>query len=387
MWYFRTPEIVFGEDALSHLDELEGRRAFIVTDPTLASLGFVEVIQKHLRAAGMESAVFAEVEPDPSLQTVRRGAQAMREFGPDWIIGLGGGSSMDAAKAMWFLYENPEADPAGINPFDKLGLRRKARLITIPTTSGTGAETTWYLVLTDLESRRKLALLNPEIMPDIAIVDPSLVIKLPPQITADTGMDALTHAVEAYISTWHNDFSDGLCLKAIQLIFEYLPRAYADGSDAEAREKMHNAATIAGMAFGNSVTGLAHAMGHTMGAVWHVPHGRAVGLALPYVLEFTSAEAGVRLAEIVCFLGMEPAPIERAAYVLAHRIRELMHGLGQPVTLPELGISADDFESALAELTEKTELDASALTNARMATTAEIERLYRYAFAGKEVDF
>jgi alcohol dehydrogenase class IV len=387
MWYFRTPEIVFGEDALSHLDELEGQRAFIVTDSTLANLGFVDIVKKHLAAAGIESAVFAEVEPDPSLQTVRQGAQAMQEFAPDWVIGLGGGSSMDAAKAMWFLYEKPEADPAEINPFDRPGLRQKARLIAIPTTSGTGAEVTWYLVLTDLEARRKLALLNPEILPDIAIVDPSLVTELPPQVTADTGMDALVHAVEAYISTWRNDFSDGLCLRAIQLVFEYLPRAYVDGNDAEAREKMHNAGTIAGIAFGNSVTGLAHAMGHTLGAAWHIPHGRAVGLALPYVLEFTRKEAGERLAEMICFLGMEPVPVERAAYALADSIRELMREIGQPVTVMELGISADDFKDLLPELTEKTELDASALTNARIATTEEVERLYRYAFEGKAIDF
>jgi alcohol dehydrogenase class IV len=193
---------------------------------------------------------------------VKRGAAAMSQYGPDWVIGLGGGSAMDAAKAMWVLYECPDMEPEEINPMIPLGLRQKARLIAIPTTSGTGAEVTWVVILTDTEDRRKLVLGSRENVADIAIVDPALVVKLPPQITADTGMDALSHAIEGYTSAWHNDFSDGLCLKAIQMVFDYLPRAYADGDDKEAREKMHSAATIAGLGFGNSMGALAHAMGH-----------------------------------------------------------------------------------------------------------------------------
>jgi Alcohol dehydrogenase, class IV len=212
MWYFVSPQIVFGEGALDALDELEGRRALIVTDATLVQLGIVEKVLVHLKNAGLEVRVFDEVEPDPSVATVLRGAEVARAFEPDWIIGLGGGSPMDAAKAIWILYERPDLHPAEINPFVRLGLRQKARLITIPTTSGTGAEITWAIVLTDTEEQRKMGLGNRENVADMAIVDPALTVGMPPRLTADTGMDALTHAVEGYTCTWHNDISDGLCI-------------------------------------------------------------------------------------------------------------------------------------------------------------------------------
>ena len=290
MWFFNSPEIVFGEESLSYLEQLEGKRAFIVTDAVIARLGHVARVKEALQAAGFDVAVFDGVEPDPSIETARAGAAAMTEFQPDWIVGLGGGSSLDAAKAMWILYERPDIDPEGINPIEKLGLRRKARFLAIPTTSGTGSEATWAIVLTNVAERRKLGLGSREAMPDIAILDPSFVMSMPPRVTADTGMDALTHAIEGFTCQWHNDFSDGPCLKAAQLVFEYLPRAYTDGNDLEARTKMHNAACIAGMGFGNSSASLAHGMGHALGGVFHVPHGRAVSLFLPYVIEFCAAD-------------------------------------------------------------------------------------------------
>ena len=388
MWYFNSPEVVYGEDALSHLDTLRGERAFIVTDPTILKLGLVDVVKEHLTAAGMQVAVFAEVESDPSLQTVRRGAEVMRDFAPDWIIGLGGGSSMDAAKAMWILYERPDLDPAEINPFVEFGLRQKARLIAIPTTSGTGAETTWAIVLTDTEEQRKLGLGSRESLADIAIVDPALVANLPPRITADTGMDALTHAVEGYTSAWRNDFCDGLCLKAIQLIFEYLPRAYASGGDdRQAREKMHNAACIAGLGFGNSMAALAHALGHALGGVFHVPHGRAVGLFLPYTIEFTVRGGGTRYAEIARFLGLPAGDEAEGAANLVQDIRDLARRIDQPLTIRELGIAQGDFEAALAKLVANAETDTSMVTCARMPNTGQSEQLFRYAYEGKKVDF
>jgi alcohol dehydrogenase class IV len=274
MWYFDSPKVVFGEGALAHLQEIEGRRALIVSDENMVALGFVKTAQDHLAKAGMESTLFSKVEPDPSLETVIRGAQAMTDYKPDWIVGLGGGSCMDAAKAMWVLYERPDLKPEAINPVETLGLGQKARLIAIPTTAGTGAEVTWMIVLTDTQEERKLGLGSRENLADIAIVDPSLSKDMPPRLTADTGLDALTHALEGYVSTWGNDFSDGLCLKATGLIFRHLPRVYEDGSDEEAREKMANAATLAGLGFGNSMAGLAHSMGHALGGVFHTPHGR-----------------------------------------------------------------------------------------------------------------
>jgi alcohol dehydrogenase class IV len=386
MWYFNSPLIVFGEDALSELASIEGHHAFIVTDANIARLGYVEMVAEKLAAAGLQYQVFAEVEPDPCLETVKRGAELMRQYEPDWIIGLGGGSSMDAAKAMWVLYEHPELVPEEINPIVPLKLRQKARLITIPTTSGTGADVTWAIVLTDTAEQRKLALGSRENMADMAIVDPALVAGLPPQITADTGMDVLTHAVEGYTTSWHTDFSDGLCLKAIQLVFDYLPRAVADGKDKEARERMHNAATIAGLGFGNSLAAVAHAMGHSLGAVFHMAHGRAVGLALPYTIEFTGEAMAERYADIARFVGMT-CNSQEAPHLLAQKIRELAKSIGQPVSLQEMGISAEQFEAALPKLVENAETDATLVTSARIPDSAEVQRLYRYMFAGKPVDF
>ena len=387
MWYFNSPLIVFGEEALSELASIEGHRAFIVTDANIARLGLVEPVAEQLAAAGLQHQVFAEVEPDPCLETVKRGAELMRQYQPDWIIGLGGGSSMDAAKAMWVLYEHPEMVPEEINPVVPMKLRQKARLITIPTTSGTGADVTWAIVLTDAAEQRKLALGSRENMADMAIVDPVFVAGLPSQISAETGMDALTHAVEGYTTSWHNDFCDGLCLKAIQLVFDYLPRSVADSNDQEARERMHNAATIAGLGFGNSLAATAHALGHSLGAVFHTPHGRAVGLALPYTVEFTGEAMAERYADIARLLGMACGSPQEAPSLLAQKIRELATSIGQPLSLQEMGISAEQFEAALPKLVENAESDATLVTSARIPDSAEVQRLYRYIFAGKPVDF
>jgi len=387
MWYFNSPLIVFGEGAVNELASIEGQRAFIVTDANIARLGYVDVIGQQLQAAGLEYRVFAEVEPDPSVETVRRGAEQMRQYAPDWIIGLGGGSSMDAAKAMWVIYEHPEMVPEEINPIVPLKLRQKARLIAIPTTSGTGAEATWGIVLTDTKEGRKLALGSRENMADMAIVDPALAASLPPQITADTGMDALTHAVEGYTSAWRNDFCDGLCLVAIKLVFACLPRAVADGSDQEAREKMHNAASIAGLGFGNSMAALAHAMGHSLGAVFHVPHGRAVGLFLPYTVEIVGEAMAERYADIVRFMDVAGPPAQPSARLLADRIRDLARRIGQPLSLQQAGISAAQFEAMLPRLVANAESDATLVVSMRIPDAAELERLYRYAFEGKPVDF
>jgi alcohol dehydrogenase class IV len=388
VWYFNSPEVIYGEDALSHLDTLQGERAFIVTDPTILKLGFVDMVKKHLNEARMQVKVFAAVEPDPSLQTVRRGAEIIRDFAPDWIVGLGGGSSIDAAKSMWILYERPDLHPAEINPFSDLGLRQKARLIAIPTTSGTGAEATWAIVLTDTEEKRKLGLGAREALADIAIVDPALAMNLPPQITADTGMDVLTHAVEGYTSAWRNDFCDGLCLKAIQLVFEYLPRAYANGSeDFEAREKMHNAACIAGLGFGNSMAALAHALGHALGGVFHVPHGRAVGLFLPYTIEFTIRGRATRYAEIARFLSLSAGDEAEGAASLVHAIHDLARQIDQPLTIRDLGIAQEDFEANLPKLVANAETDTSMVTSIRVPSTEQCEQLFRYAYEGKEIGF
>jgi alcohol dehydrogenase class IV len=243
-------------------------------------------------------------------------------------------------------------------------------------------------VLTDTQEGRKVALGSGELVPDIAIVDPTFVMELPPRITADTGVDVLTHALEGYTCTWHNDFSDGLCLKAIQLVFGYLPRAYENGaSDLEAREKMHNAATIAGLGFGNAFAALAHVLGHALGAAFHTPHGRAVGLFLPYTIEFT-ANAGVgRYAEIAHFLGLPAGEDGEGVASLVTAIRQLYGRIGQPTSIRELGITAEAFADALPHLIECAESDTQIVSAARIPEPEDLEWLFRYAYEGKVIDF
>lgn len=387
MWFFNAPEIVYGEDALSYLDDLPGQRAFIVTDATLDQLGYSARILEHLQRAGIEAMVFAQVEPEPSLQTVALGAQQMAHYGPDWIIGLGGGSALDAAKAMWALYERPDLTPEIISPTYRLGVS-KARLIAIPTTSGTGSEATWMVVLTDREQKRKLSMGNRELTPSLAIVDPALTLALPAGITADTGIDALTHAIEGYTNNWHNDFCDGLCLKAMQLVFDYLPRAVVDGIHSlEARERMANAATLAGLGFGNSFAGLAHALGHSFGAFFKIPHGRTVGLFLPYTIQFTANLGDGRYPDLVRFLRLPVESEVESGLVLAGAVQALEGKIGLPTRIADLGITRPLFEEALPVLVSNAENDNSILAAPRVPDTVEMQWLFEYAYEGKQVDF
>jgi len=389
VWFFRSPDIVFGEDALEHLASIKGRRALIVTDETILALGYVDRVRDKLAQASIETLVFSGVEPNPSLQTIQHGAEVARDCQADWIVGLGGGSCIDAAKAVFVLYERPDLPPDGIAPTGTLGLRQKARLIAIPTTSGTGAETTWPIVLTDTDEQRKLSVGHPENIPDLAIVDPVFAAYLPPQLTADTGMDALTHAVEGFTSHWRNDFADGLCLKAVQLVFDYLPRAYGGGADDPvAREKMHNAASIAGLGFGNSMAALAHGMGHALGAVSGLPHGRAVGLILPYTIEFTvHGTLPTRYAEMARFLGLTCDGEEKGSRSLVEAIADLARSVGQPTSLEEAGISRHQFEARLDKLIENALNDSATCIALRFPDAAEMERIFRYAFEGRSIDF
>jgi alcohol dehydrogenase class IV len=388
MWFFSSPQIVFGEDALDYLEEVQGERALIVTDPTLHKLGFSERIAARLRVAGLTVQVFAEVEPEPSLQTVQCGVAMMRDFEPDWIIGLGGGSAMDAAKAMWALYERPDLAPEEISPVYTLGLHR-VKMIAIPTTSGTGSEVTWATVLTDVEAKRKLALGNRELTPTIAIVDPALTAELPSQITADTGLDVLTHAIEGYSANFHSDFTDPLCLKAAELVFTYLPRAVANGAaDPEARAKMANAAAIAGLGFGNSLVGLAHALGHSFGGIFKVPHGRAVSLFLPYIIEFTANVGLGRYDEIARYLSLsDGSDFESSSRLLVEKIRALQVTVGQPTCLAGLGINAAALEEAMDLLCANAMGDNSIVAAPRPVEWEEVVQLFLYAYEGKLVDF
>ena len=389
MWFFKSPEFYFGEDALSKLEDLSGKRAFIVTDENLHKLGFVDLVRKPLKQAGFEVAVFDDVEPDPCLETVQRGAEAMLDFKPDWIIGLGGGSPMDAAQAMWILYEQPGIGLDMISPWTEIGLRQKARLLTIPTTAGTGAEASYGMIITDTAEKRKLTLACREATPDLVLVDPSLTANLPRQITADTGMDVLSHAVEAYSCTWANDFTDGLCMQAAQIVFEYLPQAVQNGSsDPVAREKMANAASIAGITLGNSSVALAHAFGHSAGAYFkQIPHGRITGLFLPYTVEYVGSGGAGRYLGLSRVLGLSATTETEAATLLATAIRGLQQQVGLPRSLEEAGVDPVMFEDMLPALIKNVEIDANLIQSRRIPDTAEVEQLFRYAFSGKPVDF
>ena len=395
MWYFVSPKIVFGESALSSLEEISISRTLVVTDHNLVEIGAVEPALDAIRKTGCELMIFDQVEPDPTLESVALGTTAANEFQPDWIIGLGGGSPMDTAKAIWVLYERPDLIPAMINPFIQLGLRQKARLITIPTTSGTGADVTWAIVLTDAENNRKMGLGNRENAADIALVDPALASTMPPRLTADTGLDALTHAVEGFICTWHTDITDGLCLNAAREIFQYLPRAYeasqADNPGQEkyrsAREKMHNAATSAGLGFGNAMASLAHAMGHVLGSVFHIPHGRAVGLCLPYTIEFASqGEDSSRIKAFAELLGINGKE-SNAGENLAAALRVLAREIESPLSLEELGLENNEYYQMLEKMVDDAFNDTQIITAPRAPSYEELEKLFQYAYHGHPVDF
>ena len=388
MWYFVSPQIIFGDNALDALDELSGTRCLVVTDKVVYDLGLVDQVTSHLSQAGLPFEIFSQVEPDPSIDTVQKGAAKALEYQPDWIIGVGGGSVLDAAKAIWVLYERPDLHPAEITPVaDKLDLRRKARLITIPTTSGTGAEVTWAIVLTDTAAKRKLGLGHRENVADIAILDPDMVMGMPPRLTAATGLDALTHAIEGYTCNWHSDMTDGLCLQAAQEIFTYLPRAYVDGDDREAREKMHNAAALAGLGFGNAMASIAHALGHTLGALYHIPHGVAVGLFLPYTLEYIAAENADRIAVLARALNLRGENNESLARILAQRIRDLRMELDESESIAHLGIDQGEYTASLETLVDNAFNDSSMITTPRMPDYVELRKIFIYAFHGTPIDF
>lgn len=389
MWFFKVPEFYFGSDALRQLRDLKGERALIVTDRNLVELGLVEKVTTHLTSAEIATALFDEVEPDPAIDTVRRGAQAALDFAPDWVIGVGGGSCLDAAKAIWILYEQPELTPEEINPWMELTLRQKARLLLIPTTAGTGSESNYASILTDPDAQRKLTVGARDATPDLAIVDPTLSAEMPTALTAETGIDVLTHAIEAISCTWANDFTDGLALQAARMVFDYLPRAVANGSaDPEAREKMANAAAIAGMTLGNSSVALAHALGHCVGAVFKtIPHGRVTAIFLPATIRFMANGGVGRYLAMARMLGLTAEDETTAAEALASAVEDLMQRVDVALTLADAGVDSAEFEAALPAIVANVDMDANTLQSRRLPETEEIERLLRYAYEGKRVDF
>lgn len=387
MWEITVPRtIAAGEGALEYLKQVEGNRALIVTGKTVKKMGFADKVTNYLKEAGIRSEAF-EVEPEPSVETVIKGAEVARNYGPDLIIGLGGGSNIDAAKAIWVLYERPDLEAGSINPFIKLGLRKKARLIGIPTTSGSGSEATWATVITNPAEERKMELANKELVPDIAIVDPEFPRTMPRKLVAETGFDALTHAIEAYVAPVGNAFSDALAIEPIKLVFKYLRRSYGNPEDNEAKAKMHIAATMAGMAFTNSEVGVVHALGHVTGGVLKVTHGRAMAIILPYSVEYNAKVAMQKYAEIAKAVGIEAETDDEAVEKLVEALRQLQRELEEPASLREAGIRREEFEKKLDDLANKAIKSVVLRGNPRPLNLEEARKLFTYIFEGKKIDF
>jgi alcohol dehydrogenase class IV len=386
MWWFISPTIVFGSDALEHLGTVKGTRALIVTDEQIRRLGFVDEVAKYLTETGKQIQVFDRVEPEPSLENVSAGAEVAKDFQPDLFVALGGGSCIDAAKAMWIMYERPDLRLEEVSALTELGLRKKAHLVAIPTTSGTGSDATWVAVITNKTERVKLDYITSrELVPDVSILDPRFCAKMPKAMIAQTGLDALTQGIEAYVTTWRTDFSDALAMRVIQLAFQYLERSYRNQDDMEAREKMHNAASMSGLAFSNSHLGMAHSMGHALGATYHMAHGLSVAISNLYVVPFNRGVVSERYAEIARILGISAG--KDATDELAASLAALMKRLNQPTTLSDFGIKRDELEVHMKSLIEKTNMSACTFVAPRIPSTEQMERLYSCAFDGSRVDF
>ncbi|TDX48250.1 iron-containing alcohol dehydrogenase [Orenia marismortui] len=370
--------IEFGENALETLKGLQGERAVLVTGgSSMKRFGFLDQAVDYLKEAGIESKIVDGVEPNPSVKTVIKGKEAMLEFNPDWIIAIGGGSALDAAKIMWAFYEHPDLEFEDIIEVASMPkLRNKAKFIAIPSTSGTASEITAFSVITDTENKIKYPIVSPEIVPDIAIVDPKIPATMPSHITANTGMDVLAHAVEAFVSTAANDYSDSLALKAIEMVFEYLPKAVSNGDDMVAREKMHNASTMAGMAFSNVSLGIVHSLAHKIGGELHVTHGLANAILLPYVIEFNYEAAKEKFAIVEKSLGIDS---------LADAIRNLNRKLdivSSFKAIDWLDYTEGDFESIVDRMAKNAHQDPCTLTNPQEPTVADMKKIYIDSFYG-----
>lgn len=413
MLWFRVPsQIYFKYGCLpTALQQLRGRkRAVVVTDEPLLNLGYVDRVTRVLDDLGIESEVFFQVEPDPSLTTVRRGLDTLNGFKPDVIIALGGGSPIDAAKIMWLLYENPDVKFEGlalrfmdiqkrICAFPKMG--RKAMMVAIPTTSGTGSEVTPFAVITDDRNGVKYPIADYELTPDMAIVDPELVLSMPKGLTAASGIDALVHAIEAMVSVVSTEFSNAQALEAIRLLFKYLPASYHDGADnLRAREKVHHAATLAGLAFANAFLGLCHSMAHKLGSAFHLPHGLANALLINHVIrynasdaprkqatfsQYTHPEAKARYARIADYLGLGGTTPDEKVERLIEAIEKLMRTLNIPESIQAAGVDKAAFHAKLDELAELAFDDQCTIANPRYPLIEEIKDLYIRAYVGGPV--
>ena len=395
-------DLYHGKGSLEELKNLKGKRAVVVVGGgSMKKFGFLDRAVAYLKEAGMEVRLIEGVEPDPSVETVMRGAAVMQEFQPDWIVAMGGGSPIDAAKTMWAFYEYPDTTfEALITPFSFPTLRQKAKFCAIPSTSGTATEVTAFAVITDYHKGIKYPLADFNITPDVAIVDPDLAETMPQKLTAHTGMDAMTHAVEAYVSTLHCNYTDPLALHAIKMIHENLKKSY-DG-DKEARAAMHDAQCLAGMAFSNALLGIVHSMAHKTGAAYqgdHIIHGAANAMYLPKVIQFNAKnpEAAGRYAEIARFIGLTGSTTEELVAALVAELRQMNRELNIPLGIKNYGaggvlaetsiIDEKEFLEKLPEVAANAIGDACTGSNPRIPTQEEMEKLLTACYYDQEIDF
>ena len=388
-------DLYHGKDAIEALKTLTGKKAFVVVGGgSMKRFGFLDKVVDYLKEAGMEVELFEGVEPDPSVETVMKGAKAMEAFQPDWIVAMGGGSPIDAAKAMWAFYEYPDTSFDDlIIPINFPTLRTKAKFCAIPSTSGTATEVTAFSVITDYSKGIKYPLADFNITPDGAIVDPALAETMPKKLTAHTGMDAMTHAIEAYVSTLNCEYTDPLALHAIEMINEYLIPSY--NGDMEARDKMHDAQCLAGMAFSNALLGIVHSMAHKTGAAYsggHIVHGCANAMYLPKVIKYNSKEpeAAARYAKIARFINLTGNTDEELTDALIARIREMNKALDIPTCIKDYEggiIDEKEFMDKLPTVAELAVGDACTGSNPRAITPAEMEQLLKCCFYDEEVTF
>lgn len=414
MQWFKVPsKIYFEKDSIEYVRQMHDvEKVIIVTDRVMIDLGYVKKVtdQLNLRRNKVSIQLFTDVEADPSIQTVRKGYDLMRSFEPDTIIAIGGGSPMDAAKAMWLFYENPDVDFNDLKQkfmdirkraFRYPELGKKSKLVCIPTTSGTGSEVTPFAVITDKTDNKKYPLADYSLTPTVAIIDPALTLTQPKGVTADTGMDVLTHAVEAFVSTLSNDYTDALALSAIKLVFKYLPIAYEDGMNFEAREKMHNASTMAGMAFGNAFLGISHSMAHKVGGVFEIPHGRINAILLPYVIRYNGVRQGKlstwpkynfyhadqKYFELAQAIGLNPKTVEEGVELFAQACHDLAVKINIKTNFKSQNVSEKDFLASVNELAYLAYEDQCSPANPRLPLVKDMEEILTNAFYGKVIKY
>ena len=396
MSYFLSPKkVLFGKGMLKRLGaELEGRgkKAVLITDKNIVK--FSGELVEAVKSAGYEVRVWDGAEQEPSTAGAGEALKVLQEFAPQLIIAFGGGSVLDTAKAAWVLWENQAIPPAeittAVNVRAKLNWQKKARFMAVPTTSGTGSDVTWAIVLTDTASHRKIGFANTEIVPDITLLIPEFTVGMPRALTASTGLDVLGHALDGYTARQQTDFSDGLCLQAMKLAFEWLSKACANGNDLIAREKMQNAATIAGLGFGNSNTSLCHALAHTLGATFNIPHGRSVGITLPYSLEYIASNPPLegapnpveRLGIAARFAGIQANSDQEAIKKLIQKLRDLAKETGEPLSLKETGITQQQMNDKLDTLVALASKDVNMYSSPCECKDEKLKQLFLDVWKG-----